>query len=70
MDFGWLHFDDRYGQWPYQLKRIDLMRLERCFVQASVSSMSNFEDFNLFIQDNLNDLSYNNFPISKCFLGH
>lgn len=36
MDFGWLHFDDSYGQWPNQLKRIDLMRLERCLVQASV----------------------------------
>jgi hypothetical protein len=32
--------------------------------------MSSFEDFNLFIQDSLNDLTYNNFPISKCFLGH
>lgn len=32
--------------------------------------MSNSEDFNLFIQDSLNDLSYNNFSISKCFLGH
>jgi hypothetical protein len=37
MDFGWLHFDDSYGQSPYQLKRIDPMRQERRLVQAFFS---------------------------------